>query len=67
MRAGECVTEADVIALRPLTSLMPSDLPRLIGSVLDRDIDAGDAFAAGDIAMACRAEAAFSRGRERAS
>ena len=51
MRAGECVTEADVIALRPATTLRPSELPRLVGSVLDRDVPAGDAFESCDIAV----------------
>jgi sialic acid synthase SpsE len=51
MRAGERVTEADVIALRPATQVAPADLLRLVGSVLDRDIEAGAAFELRDIAV----------------
>jgi sialic acid synthase SpsE len=65
MRAGEQVSEADVIALRPATNLSPADLPRLAGSVLDRDIEAGAPFEPRD--AACHAGAAWSRRQEKAS
>jgi sialic acid synthase SpsE len=51
MRAGERITEADVIALRPATTVSPSALSRLVGSVLDRDLAAGEAFQLRDIAV----------------
>ena len=41
LRAGERITEADVIALRPATGLSPADLPRLVQSILSRDVAAG--------------------------
>jgi sialic acid synthase SpsE len=67
MRAGEQVAEADVIALRPATALEPADIGRLVGSVLERDVRAGDAFDQRDIATERRVEAAVSAGREKAS
>ena len=51
MRAGERVTEADVIALRPATGVAPGELSRLVGSVLERDLAAGEAFQLRDIAV----------------
>jgi len=51
MRAGERVTEADVIALRPATGVGPGELARLVGSVLERDLAAGEAFQLRDIAV----------------
>jgi len=51
LRAGEPINDADVIALRPASALTPGDLPRLVGSVLDRDLDAGEPFLATDVAM----------------
>jgi N,N'-diacetyllegionaminate synthase len=51
MRAGERITEADVIALRPATAVSPGELSRLVGSVLDRDLAAGEAFQLRDIAV----------------
>ena len=41
LRAGERISESDVIALRPATSLGPADLPRLSHSTLSRDVAAG--------------------------
>ena len=38
LRAGEVITAADVAALRPLNHLSPSDVPRLVGSAVPRDI-----------------------------
>ena len=51
MRAGEPITEEDVVALRPANALGPADLNRLVGSALSRDIPAGAPFAATDISM----------------
>jgi|SRR5688572_6954421 sialic acid synthase SpsE len=51
MRAGERITVADVIALRPATAVSPGELSRLVGSVLDRDLAAGEAFQLRDIAV----------------
>lgn len=41
LRAGERLTADDVIALRPAASLAPADLPRVIDSILSRDVAAG--------------------------
>jgi sialic acid synthase SpsE len=41
LRAGQRITAADVIALRPATSLSPADLPRLVNAVLSHDVPAG--------------------------
>ena len=51
MRAGEPVSDADVIALRPASALSPGDLPRLVGSVLTRDMAVGEPFHPTDVAM----------------
>jgi sialic acid synthase SpsE len=51
LRAGERITAADVIALRPATSLRPADAAQLVGTILQRDVPAGDAFEASDIAV----------------
>jgi sialic acid synthase SpsE len=51
MRAGEFVRDADVIALRPASALAPADLPRLIGTILPRDLAAGEPFLPTDVAM----------------
>ena len=51
LRAGEAVTAADVIALRPATSLAPADLRHLLGVVLERDVAAGDPFHAEDLSV----------------
>jgi sialic acid synthase SpsE len=51
LRAGERVHEGDIIALRPATELRPADLPRLVGTTLDRDLAAGAAFEARDMAV----------------
>ncbi len=51
LRAGERVTAADVIALRPATAVPPADLPHLVGTVLDRDVPAGQPFEACDLAV----------------
>jgi sialic acid synthase SpsE len=49
IRAGERITPADVIALRPATSLTPADVPLLVGAIVERDIAAGAPFEAGDV------------------
>jgi N,N'-diacetyllegionaminate synthase len=41
LRAGERIGANDVIALRPATELSPSDLGRVVDSVLSRDVAAG--------------------------
>lgn len=51
LRAGECLSPADVVALRPATRMAPADLPRLIGRPLPRDIRAGDPFIPTDVAL----------------
>ena len=51
LRAGERIVHDDVIALRPVTGLSPADLPRLVGSIVPRDIAAGSAFEATDLAI----------------
>lgn len=50
LRAGQRVSCADVIALRPATRLAPSEISALVGSVLDRDVPAGEAFEPCDLA-----------------
>jgi sialic acid synthase SpsE len=51
LRAGERISSADVIALRPATAVAPADLPRLAGTIARRDIAAGAAFLATDLAI----------------
>ena len=51
MRAGEYVSDADVIALRPTSALAPADLSRLVGTALPRDLAAGEPFLATDLAL----------------
>jgi N-acetylneuraminate synthase/N,N'-diacetyllegionaminate synthase len=51
LRAGERVAAADVIPLRPATTMGPGDLRRLVGAVLDRDVAAGAPFELRDIAV----------------
>jgi len=51
LKAGSRLTARDIVALRPATSLTPAACGTLIGSVLCRDIAAGAAFAATDIAL----------------
>lgn len=51
LKAGRRIEIADVAVLRPATALAPSRLGDLVGSILDRDITAGDAFAPTDVAM----------------
>jgi sialic acid synthase SpsE len=41
LRAGERISAADVIALRPATALSPADLPRLVNAVLSHDVPVG--------------------------
>ena len=51
LKAGSRVGRQDVMVVRPATTLSPSHLPGLIGSVLTRDVDAGSAFLATDIRL----------------
>jgi sialic acid synthase SpsE len=51
LKAGTRLSEDDVVALRPATSLTPAACGTLIGSVLSRDVAAGAPFAATDIAL----------------
>jgi sialic acid synthase SpsE len=51
LRAGTRLAAADIVALRPATSLTPAAWSTLVGSVLTRDIAAGAAFVATDIAL----------------
>jgi sialic acid synthase SpsE len=51
MRAGDCITDADVVVLRPGSGLAPSMLPALIGSVLARDVAAGAPFELADVTV----------------
>jgi sialic acid synthase SpsE len=52
MRAGERISHADVIALRPATSVAPSRIGALVGATLTRDVTAGAPFDPGDFAGA---------------
>jgi len=51
LRAGTRLRATDIMVLRPATTLTPAACTTLVGSVLTRDIAAGSAFAATDIAM----------------
>ena len=51
LAAGTVIGPGDVAVLRPATSLPPSEMDRLIGSVASRDIGAGEPFAAHDLAL----------------
>ena len=50
LRAGQRVGFEDLIALRPATDLPPAALPALVGSVIGRDVDAGEPVYASDFA-----------------
>jgi sialic acid synthase SpsE len=49
LRAGERVTRADVIALRPATRVTPFDMDALVGTILRRDVEAGAPFEPADL------------------
>ena len=51
LKAGTRLSEDDIVALRPATSLTPAACYTLIGSILLRDVAAGAPFAATDIAL----------------
>ena len=51
LKAGTRLSEDDIVALRPATSLTPAACHTLIGSRLSRDVAAGAPFAATDIAL----------------
>jgi sialic acid synthase SpsE len=49
MRAGEQVSQDDVIVLRPATRVAPARMAALVGSRLARDVSAGAPFDLGDL------------------
>jgi N-acetylneuraminate synthase len=49
LRAGERVAHEDVLALRPATSLPPSEIDSLIGVTLRRDVAVGTPFELDDV------------------
>jgi sialic acid synthase SpsE len=51
LRAGEKLTKDDIVALRPASSLAPSEVHQLIGSTLTRDVTEGEAFSRADMAV----------------
>jgi sialic acid synthase SpsE len=51
LTAGDVIEATDVAALRPATSLPPSALPALVGTVLSRDVEAGAPFQTADLPM----------------
>jgi sialic acid synthase SpsE len=51
LRAGEVITRADVVALRPASSMAPSELHALVGYTLSRDVAAGSAFSRADVGV----------------
>lgn len=52
LRAGQRITAADLIALRPATAIAPSQLGSLVGAIVARDIAAGQPLAPADLAQA---------------
>jgi sialic acid synthase SpsE len=52
LSAGSRIAVDDVVALRPATTLSPAEVPMLVGSVLTRDVAAGDPFSINDILLA---------------
>jgi sialic acid synthase SpsE len=54
LRAGQRVGRADVVALRPATALAPSALQTLVGSVLGRNVAAGEPFDPADVSTGGR-------------
>jgi sialic acid synthase SpsE len=51
LRAGDRITPDAVAALRPASALSPAHLELLLGSIVTRDVAAGDPFVAADVAM----------------
>jgi N,N'-diacetyllegionaminate synthase len=51
MRAGEPITAADIVALRPFNGLTPADVSRLVGGPVPRDVAAGAPFVATDLLL----------------
>jgi N,N'-diacetyllegionaminate synthase len=49
LRAGDRVSRADVIALRPATRVTPSEIEALVGATLSRGVQAGEPFEPGDV------------------
>jgi sialic acid synthase SpsE len=55
LRAGEIVEAGDIEVLRPASAMTPSEIGRLVGLPLTRDMAAGEAFALADVAAEERA------------
>jgi sialic acid synthase SpsE len=51
LRAGDRVSRADVVALRPATRVTPFDIDVLVGATLDRNVNAGAPFEPEDLAV----------------
>lgn len=49
LRAGTVISRADVIALRPATHVLPSEVDVLVGTTLTRDVPAGQPFEPSDL------------------
>jgi sialic acid synthase SpsE len=56
LRAGERVSRTDVVALRPATRVTPFDVEALVGSMLGRDVNAGEPFEPEDLAVRLKPE-----------
>lgn len=67
LRAGERLTAADVVALRPAAAYGPADLPRLLHSTLSHDVAAGAPFRPEHVAPAPRDAVPGRAALERAS
>jgi sialic acid synthase SpsE len=51
LRAGDVVGADDIAVLRPASQVSPSQRDALVGSILSRDIAAGDPFLAADLSV----------------
>lgn len=49
LRTGERISLDDIVALRPASSLLPSQITRLIGATVSREVAAGEPFRAADL------------------
>lgn len=49
--AGQTITAADIAVLRPAAGLAPSQFEALVGAAIPRNLAAGEAFAAADLAQ----------------
>jgi sialic acid synthase SpsE len=59
--AGHVMAASDLIALRPAIGLAPAEMPRVIGTLLRRDMRRGDAITRDDIETAAHAAQRRSR------